>query len=270
MNICFKASRYTEQEVGSDYINVPLTKEEYYEFVSDLCNAQKIPFKEGDKGIFFEGCMPIEVMAERGAETLLFGPMRGDGLVNPHNNTEAFAIIQLRQDNVSGSMYNMVGFQTRLTYGEQDRIFKKIPGLKNMNILRHGSMHRNTFINSPSLLNSDMSLKENNKIFFAGQISGVEGYIESIAHGLFVAYSLLYNINNLESKVLKFDDSTILGALMQYIIKANAENFQPMKSNFGILRDLSLDDKKRYMKSKKRSEKKTAYSERSLDFIKNL
>lgn len=268
MDICFKASRYIKDiEDEGDYINAPLDKNEYYRFVEELRLGQKIPVQHGDGEIFFRGCMPVEVMANDSPDNLLHGPMRGDGLIDPRTGKAPYSAIQLRKDNAGGSIYNMVGFQTRLTYSEQKRIFKTIPGFANVDFLRLGSMHKNIYINSPQLLNPDMSFKAEPRIFVAGQISGVEGYVESIAHALFVSKALLSKIRKQE--FVPFPELTAIGALASYILKTSKKAFQPMKVNFGILTTLSDEDKKNFMsKGPKAYESRMAISKRSLDFFK--
>jgi len=269
MDICFKASRYAGVGEEGDYINAPMNKEEYYSFVEELKTSQKVPIQHGDKGIFFRGCMPVEVMAEDSPDHLLNGPMRGDGLIDPRTGRAPYAAIQLRQDNVLGTVYNMVGFQTRLIYGEQERIFKKIPGFKNIEFLRFGSMHRNIYINAPEVLGPDMNLKAEPKLFVAGQISGVEGYVESIAQGMFVARKL---ISKIKGTVLpELPVSTAIGSLCSYILKADKKGFQPMKINFGLLPPLSDEEKKLFLSKGPRSfQTKLALSKRSLSFFEKL
>ncbi|MEI6093571.1 MAG: methylenetetrahydrofolate--tRNA-(uracil(54)-C(5))-methyltransferase (FADH(2)-oxidizing) TrmFO [bacterium] len=264
MNICFRASRGGESEEG-DYINAPFSKEEYYQFVEELKKGEKIPVHSGDEGVFFRGCMPVEVMAEDSPDTLLYGPMRSDGIIDPRTGKRSYAVVQFRQDRAAGDIYNIVGFQTRLTYPEQKRIFSKIPGLENVEFVRLGSMHRNTFVNAPRVMNGDMSLKREKNLFLAGQISGVEGYIESIAQSFFVLRSLLIRLKNIELPVLP--NFTAMGALQNYLISADPKDFQPMKINFGLLPALSSDDKKAFMETKSKFENKLAFSRRSLFFF---
>ncbi len=269
MGICFKASRYAEVGDEGDYINAPMNKEEYYSFVEELKNAQKVPVQHGDKGIFFRGCMPVEVMAEDSPDHLLNGPMRGDGLVDPRTGKTPYAAIQLRQDNALGTICNMVGFQTRLVYGEQERIFRKVPGFKNVEFLRFGSMHRNIYVNAPHVLNPDMSFKVKPNLFVAGQISGVEGYVESIAHGMLVARKLIAKING--TVLPELPEFTAIGALCSYILKTDKKGFQPMKINFGLLPPLSDEEKKIFLSKGPRSfQTKLALSKRSLSFFEKL
>ncbi|MEI6080350.1 MAG: methylenetetrahydrofolate--tRNA-(uracil(54)-C(5))-methyltransferase (FADH(2)-oxidizing) TrmFO [bacterium] len=268
MSICFRASRGENSDDG-DYINAPFTKEEYYEFIEELKKGQKAPLHAGDEGVFFRGCMPVEVMAEDSPDTLLYGPMRGDGLTDPRTGKRPYAVIQFRQDRAAGDIYNMVGFQTRLIYPEQERVFRKIPGLAKAEFVRLGSMHRNTYVNAPRILNPDMSLKRDNNIFLAGQISGVEGYVESIAQSFFVARSLLKRLSpDTADRILPdFPVFTAMGALRNYLINAEPSTFQPMKINLGLLPALSLDDKKTFMVTKSKFENKLGFSRRSLAFF---
>lgn len=270
MNVCFKAERYgIPGEEGADYINCPLTKEQYYNFVEELIKAKKAPLHEGDEGVFFRGCMPIEAMAEDAPDTLLNGPMRGDGLIDPKNYTIPFSAIQLRQDDLNASVYNMVGFQTRLVYSEQERLFRRIPGLENAEFLRFGSMHRNTFLNAPKVLNHDMSVKLNEKIFVSGQISGVEGYVESIASAFYTAKGVLNKL--FKRSVLEFPPVTAMGSLKRHLSDADPKNFQPMKMNFGLLPELSPLDKKLFLeKGNKRHETRLALSKRSIALLKKI
>ncbi|MBI5417401.1 methylenetetrahydrofolate--tRNA-(uracil(54)-C(5))-methyltransferase (FADH(2)-oxidizing) TrmFO [Candidatus Poribacteria bacterium] len=250
-NKVFFASRYEkgENEKG-DYLNCPFTKEEYYAFVDAVIAGEKYPIKNFEKGIFFDGCMPIEQMAERGRETLLFGPMKPVGLVDPNTNKRPFAVVQLRQDNKIATLFNMVGFQTRLLWKEQDRIFRIIPGLENMEFLRYGSMHRNTFINSPKLLKDTNQLINNQNIFFAGQITGVEGYVESAASGLITGINAA---NYISGKPFKSPtSSTACGALLSYISDPELDFFQPMNINYGII---SISDDIKYIKNKEEKHK---------------
>lgn len=295
-NIAFFGNRY-EQEKGKDetiddwkerlhkqeasYINLPMNKDEYEKFVEELINAEVITLHEFEKREIFEGCMPVEVMAKRGKDTLRYGPLKPVGFDDPRTGKRPYAVIQLRQDNELETIYNIVGFQTNLKYGEQKRVFRLIPGLENAEFEKYGVMHRNTFINSPELLDKSYNLKKNNNIYFAGQITGVEGYVESIASGLVAGinavnrYRMLikdneiksnkidngsenninYNIINEKAKYTKleteenfkiiFPEDTMIGALAKYISTSN-NNFQPMNANFGILPELpeKIKDKK--------------------------
>ena len=303
MNIAFWGDRYSEErgkdedidvwkerikkEDNNSYINLPMNKEEYENFWRELVNAEVVELHEFEKREIFEGCMPIEVMAKRGIDTLRFGPLKPVGFTDLRTGRRPYAVIQLRQDNSEGNLFNMVGFQTNLKYGEQKRVFRLIPGLENAEFAKYGVMHRNTFINSPELLDETFNLKQNKNIFFAGQITGVEGYVESIASGLVAALNainkykklnknqaetiLLHNKTNMsiedsnletknklldcESKEEKtskiiFPEETMIGALSKYIATPNS-NFQPMNANFGIIPSLDerIKDKKlRYAK----------------------
>ena len=233
MNIAYRKSRYDQ---GDDsYINCPFTKEQYEVFYNELINGQIANLHEFDK--VFEGCMPIEVMAKRGEKTLRFGPLKPKGL--EYNGNKPYAVLQLRQDNVSATLYNMVGFQTNLTYGEQKRIFSLIPGLENAKFVRYGLMHRNTFICAPKHLNPDFSLKEYPDVYVVGQLSGVEGYVESAMSGLLCAVHL---VRKLEGKKFKpMPNETMMGSLVNYICNASIKGFAPMNANFGIMMNLLKD-----------------------------
>ena len=233
MNIAYKKSRYDQ---GDDsYINCPFSKEEYELFYHELVNAQVAKIHEFDKA-YFEGCMPIEVMAKRGVDTLRYGPLKPKGL-QMMDRPKAYAVLQLRQDNLIGDLYNMVGFQTNLTYPEQKRVFSLIPGLKNAKFVRYGLMHRNSYICSPLALSSDLSLKVNNNVFVTGQLSGVEGYVESSAIGILSA--IFIDLKMRDKQFIAPPTSTILGSLYNYIINANPKDFAPMNANFGILYNAS-------------------------------
>ncbi len=242
MRIAFRASRYDNGgEIEGDYINCPFTKEEYYAFVEALLNAERIElraFEEAIKsgvkaGHFFEGCLPVEIIAERGTDSLMFGPMRPVGLRDPRTGKRPYAVVQLRQDNLAGSLYNLVGFQTNLKFPEQKRVFRMIPGLESAEFMRYGQMHRNTFIASPKLLRSTLQHITRDDLFFAGQITGVEGYMGNIATGLLAGVNAarLYH----GEMPITLPDSTMLGALCHYVTHADLKDFQPMKANFGIL-----------------------------------
>ena len=245
MSKAYKASRYGRGT--DDYINCPMTEEEYSLFYDALVNAETAHLHDEDKKTVFEGCMPVEVMAKRGRETLLFGPLKPVGLENPKDGKEPYAVVQLRQDNKDGTLYNIVGFQTHLKFGEQKRVFSLIPGLANAEFVRYGVMHRNTFINSPKLLNRNLSLKKDEKVFFAGQLSGVEGYMESAASGIIAGINAVRYVKNEPPLILpKF---TMIGALLGFITDETVENFQPMGANFGIIPPLEThirDKKERY------------------------
>ena len=228
-----------------DYINCPMTKEEYYAFVDELLNAERADLHEFEKREIFEGCMPVEVMASRGKDTLRFGTLKPVGLFD-EDGKRPYAVLQLRKENETGTAYNLVGFQTNLKFGEQKRVFSMIPALHNAEFLRYGVMHRNTYIHSPVVLNRDFSFKNNRRIFFAGQITGVEGYVESAASGLLVAIRIADEILN--RPIHEFDDRTVCGALQTHI-STPTKDFQPMNANFGILSPLPVrirDKKERY------------------------
>ncbi len=257
-NIAFFGNRY-EQEKGKDetiedwkerlhkqeasYINLPMNKDEYEKFVEELINAEVITLHEFEKREIFEGCMPVEVMAKRGKDTLRYGPLKPVGFDDPRTGKRPYAVIQLRQDNELGTIYNIVGFQTNLKYGEQKRIFGMIPGLQNAEFVKYGVMHRNTYINSTKLLDNTYNFKDNKNIYFAGQITGVEGYVESISSGMVSALNAVAQIKN-ESRI-EFSNLTMIGALAKYISTAN-DKFQPMNANFGIIPELPkrIKDKK--------------------------
>ena len=242
MKVAFRASRYgTGEQEDGDYINCPLNKEDYYAFVEALLHAERIElraFEEAIKsgvkaGHFFEGCLPIEIIAERGLDSLAFGPMRPVGLKDPRTGKRPYAVVQLRQDNLAGSLYNLVGFQTNLKYLEQKRVLRMIPGLENAEFLRYGQMHRNTFIASPKLLRPTLQHRQRDDLFFAGQITGVEGYMGNIATGLLAGINAARRHHQDEPVILP--QTTMLGALCHYVTYADLKDFQPMKANFGIL-----------------------------------
>ncbi|MBQ4543766.1 MAG: methylenetetrahydrofolate--tRNA-(uracil(54)-C(5))-methyltransferase (FADH(2)-oxidizing) TrmFO, partial [Clostridia bacterium] len=257
MNIAYKAARYGKG--GDDYINCPMTKEQYEEFYKELVNAETAEVKEFENNVF-EGCMPVEVMAKRGHDTLLFGPLKPVGLPRP-DGTLPYAVVQLRQDNSEGSMYNLVGFQTHLKFGEQKRVFGLIPGLENAEFLRYGVMHKNTYINSPKLLDNTYRLKTDKNIFFAGQITGVEGYVESASSGLVAGINAA--MAALGKPPVVFDRATAHGALAHYVSDETVKNFQPMNVNFGILPSLE----ERIKAKKERYEK---ISKKALAIIENM
>lgn len=272
MNIAFWGDRYEqerakeedveewkkriEQNQEDNYINLPMNKEEYERFWNELVNAEVVELHNFEKREIFEGCMPIEVMAKRGMDTLRFGPLKPVGFTDPRTGFRPYAIVQLRQDNSEGDLFNMVGFQTNLKFGEQKRVFSLIPGLEKADFVKYGVMHRNTFINSPELLDETYNFKKNKNIFFAGQITGVEGYVESIASGLVAGLNAVEkyeedswikegNEQDKEDRKIIFSETTMIGALSKYIATEN-KNFQPMNANFGILPDLGekIKDKK--------------------------
>lgn len=232
-SIVYRASRYEngEQEEG-DYLNCPLNREQYYNLVDELLEAEKIETRDFEKGIYFESCLPVEVIAERGRDTLRFGPAKPVGLKDPKTGAIPYAVVQLRCENSQGSMYNMVGFQTKLKYPEQRRIFRQIPGLENAEFMRYGSMHRNTYINSPKLILPTLQFKYNELLFFAGQILGVEGYVESAAMGILAGINAANLI--LSRPFLSLPRETALGSLIKYITDTEVKNFQPMNINFGL------------------------------------
>lgn len=262
-NIAFYGNRY-EQEKRKDesveqwknrlenqeksYINLPINQEEYESFYNELINAEVVELHNFEKREIFEGCMPIEIMAKRGIDTLRYGPLKPVGFDDPRYAKRPYAVVQLRQDDSGANIYNIVGFQTNLKFGEQKRVFSLIPGLENADFIKYGVMHRNTYINSSELLDDTYNLKSNNNIFFAGQITGVEGYVESISSGMVAALNAVAKINGKEKA--KFPKETIIGALSKYISTPN-EKFQPMNANFGIVPELKekiKDKKKRYEK----------------------
>lgn len=231
MNKVYLASRYDKGEAA--YLNCPMTEEEFNVFYEALISAEVAELKEFEKEIYFEGCMPIEVMAKRGRQTVLFGPMKPVGLINPHTGKMPHAVVQLRQDNAAGTLYNLVGFQTHLKWGEQKRVLQLIPGLENAEFVRYGVMHRNTFINSPKLLNPTYQYKGRDNLFFAGQMTGVEGYVESAASGLIAGMNAGRMAKG--ESCLVFPPETTLGSMAHYITTADFKHFQPMNANFGLL-----------------------------------
>ena len=281
MNIAFWGDRYKQErekdeeieswkkriseDTENNYINLPMNKEEYEKFCNELVNAEVVELHNFEKKEIFEGCMPIEVMAKRGIDTLRFGPLKPVGFTDPRTGKRPYAIVQLRQDNSKGNLFNMVGFQTNLKFGEQKRVFRLIPGLENAEFTKYGVMHRNTFINSPELLDETYNLRKNENIFFAGQITGVEGYVESIASGLVAGLNAIKKFetgeNNNEIEKIIFPQETMIGALSKYIATPN-KNFQPMNANFGILPDLEE-------KIKDKKEKYGKLADRALEKIEN-
>ena len=268
MNIGFYGDRYEEErkkdedievwkkrisDQQASYINLPMNKEEYENFYKELVNAEVVILHEFEKREIFEGCMPIEIMAKRGIDTLRFGPLKPVGFTDLRTGKRPYAIVQLRQDNSEGNLYNLVGFQTNLKFGEQKRVFSLIPGLENAEFVKYGVMHRNTYINSTKLLDNTYNMKKNSNIYFAGQITGVEGYVESISSGLIAGINASNKILNKEKIIMPKE--TVIGALADYISTENT-NFQPMNANFGILPKLAeniKDKKERYNKLSKRS-----------------
>ncbi len=258
MTRAYRASRYGKGEAA--YINCPMTKEEYEAFWEALVNAEKAPTHEFEKEIFFEGCMPVEVMAARGKDTLLFGPMKPVGLENPETGERPYAVVQLRQDNAAGTLFNIVGFQTHLTWPEQRRVLGMIPALAKAEYMRYGVMHRNTFINSPLVLRSTMQLNDDPRIFFAGQMTGVEGYVESAASGLMAGVNAARLLFGLPS--VAFPPNTAHGALAQYITTTEPKHFQPMNVNFGLLPPLSERIRDKRLKKQKLAERAISVIER--------
>ena len=273
-DIAFYGNRY-EQEKGKEeteeewkkrlkeqdasYINLPMDKEEYEKFVEELINSEVVTLHEFEKREIFEGCMPIEVMAKRGTDTLRYGPLKPVGFDDPRTGKRPYAVVQLRQDNVEGSIYNIVGFQTNLKFGEQKRVFSMIPGLENAEFIKYGVMHRNTYINSTKLLDNTYNLKSNENIFFAGQITGVEGYVESIASGMVAALNACGKYQKKEKII--FPEVSMIGALAKYISTEN-DKFQPMNANFGIVPELEIKIKDKKLKYGK-------LADRGLETIKN-
>lgn len=245
--------RQSKQE--KSYINLPMNKEEYEKFCKELVEAEVITLHDFEKKEIFEGCMPVEIMAKRGIDTLRFGPLKPVGFDDPRYAKRPYAIVQLRQDNTDATIYNIVGFQTNLKFGEQKRVFSMIPGLQNAEFVKYGVMHRNTYINSTKLLDNTYNLKLNNNIYFAGQITGVEGYVESISSGMLAALNAIERFFDSGKKV-EFSEYTVIGSLAKYISTPN-DKFQPMNANFGILPELEgkkiRDKKERYMKLAERS-----------------
>ncbi|MCR5756590.1 MAG: methylenetetrahydrofolate--tRNA-(uracil(54)-C(5))-methyltransferase (FADH(2)-oxidizing) TrmFO [Selenomonas sp.] len=262
MTKAYRASRYGKGEAA--YINCPMTKEEYQAFWTELVNAEKAPTKDFEKEKFFEGCMPVEVMASRGEDTLLFGPLKPVGLEHPETGVRPYAVVQLRQDNASATLYNIVGFQTHLKWPEQRRVFGMIPGLEQAEFLRYGVMHRNTFLNSPLHMRPTFQFKEIDNLFFAGQMTGVEGYVESAASGLVAGINAARLAAGREPLV--FPVETCHGALAHYITTSEAKHFQPMNVNFGILPTIVLrNENGKIIKDKKA--KKMKLAERALQSI---
>lgn len=243
MDRAFKAARYGRG--SDDYINCPMNREEYENFYNALIGAELADVKEFEKNMVFEGCMPIESMAQRGADTMRFGPLKPVGLMDARTNIKPYAVVQLRQDNKNGTLYNIVGFQTHLKWPEQKRVFSLIPGLENAEFVRYGVMHRNTYINSPKLLDNTYNLKKNNSIYFAGQITGVEGYIESTSSGFVAGINAAAQILNKEK--VEFPSNTAIGSLSNYISDKSIKNFQPMNVNFGLFSniDTNIRDKRK-------------------------
>ena len=257
-DIVYRASRYENgvQEEG-DYLNCPLDRDQYYKLIDELLESEKIETRDFEKGIYFESCLPVEVIAERGRDSLRFGPARPVGLKDPRTGKAPFAVVQLRCENKEASMYNMVGFQTKLRYPEQRRIFRTIPGLEDAEFMRYGSMHRNTYINSPELMRPTLQSKDNDMLFFAGQILGVEGYIESAAMGILAGINAAKLIK--EEPLIVPPRETALGSLIQYITDTEVKNFQPMNINFGLFP--SVEGKM------KKAQKRELIANRALEYL---
>lgn len=267
MDKAFTASRYDKGD--ADYINCPMDKEEYLAFYQALLNAEKAEIKDFEKKLIFEGCMPVEVMAERGPDTLRYGPLKPVGLLDPKTGKTPYAVVQLRQDNKEGTLYNMVGFQTRLKWGEQKRVFAMIPALEKAEFVRYGVMHRNTFINSPELLSPSYRLKSRKNLFFAGQITGVEGYVESTASGLVAGINAYRVLEGL--KEVYFPNTTAIGALAYYVSTSSVGNFQPMNINFGLIEELKpTNSEGKHLKIKDKRVKNRMISERALSVIEDM
>lgn len=239
METAFFGARYNKGD--ADYINCPMNKEEYSAFYNELVNAKTVELHEFEKKNIFESCMPIEIMAKRGVDAIRFGPLKPVGIFNPKTNEKYYAVVQLRKENNMGTMYNMVGFQTNLMFPEQKRVFSIIPGLKNAEFLRYGVMHTNNYVNFPKCLDKYSRLKSNSHIFIVGQLSGVEGYVESIASGLYCAINVTRMLEGKE--LIFFSADTIIGGLYNYLVNANTDNFQPINANFGILNPINMRDK---------------------------
>lgn len=259
MEKVFVASRYDKGEAA--YLNCPMSEEEFDRFYEALITAEGVPLKEFEKEIFFEGCMPIEVMAKRGRQTMLFGPLKPVGLTDPRTGKQPFAVIQLRQDNSAATLYNIVGFQTHLKWPEQKRVFSLIPGLENVEIVRYGVMHRNTFINSPKLLKATYQYREREDLFFAGQMTGVEGYVESAASGLVAGINAARKAK--DEELLQFPVETVIGSMAHYITTTEAKHFQPMNANFGLLPELP-------QRIRNKKEKNERIAARALETIQNF
>lgn len=272
LTIAFKASRYDKgEEAEGDYLNCPFTPDEYFNFVRELASAERITLREFEEAIksgvkagpdkFFEGCLPAEIMASRGEQSLAFGPMRPVGLTDPRTGRRPYAVAQLRQDNLAGSLYNIVGFQTNLTWPEQKRVFRLIPGLQNAEFARYGQMHRNTFINSPTVLLPTLQSRARADLFFAGQITGIEGYMGNVASGLVAGWNAARWLHG--QPVVTLPATTLLGALCWYVTHAEAKTFQPMKAAFGIMPPLANPPRDKRARSK-------AYAERALADLENF
>jgi methylenetetrahydrofolate--tRNA-(uracil-5-)-methyltransferase len=254
MSKIYLASRYDKGEAA--YLNCPMTEEEFNIFYDALIHAETAPLKDFEKELYFEGCMPIEVMAARGRQTVLFGPMKPVGLINPYTNRLPYAVVQLRQDNAAGTLFNLVGFQTHLKWGEQKRVLSMIPGLENAEFVRYGVMHRNTFLNSPKLLEPTYQYKGNENLFFAGQMTGVEGYVESAASGLIAGLNAARLAQ--DQGCLVFPRETALGSMAHYVTSADPAHFQPMNANFGLFPPLANRVRSKKLKNEQIAERALA------------
>ncbi|MCR8848632.1 FADH(2)-oxidizing methylenetetrahydrofolate--tRNA-(uracil(54)-C(5))-methyltransferase TrmFO [Rossellomorea sp. SC111] len=259
MDKVYLKSRYDKGEAA--YLNCPMTEAEFNRFYEALISAETVPLKEFEKEVFFEGCMPIEVMASRGKKTMLFGPLKPVGLEDPKTGKRPYAVVQLRQDDAAGTLYNIVGFQTHLKWGPQKEVLQLIPGLQNADIVRYGVMHRNTFINSPNVLKDTYQLKNHENLFFAGQMTGVEGYVESAASGLIAGINAAKLAVGEEPVVFPYE--TAMGSMARYITTANKHNFQPMNANFGLFPELPK-------KVKGKKERNEEHANRALETIQNF
>jgi methylenetetrahydrofolate--tRNA-(uracil-5-)-methyltransferase len=257
MNVAFRASRYERGEGEGDYVNCPMSQSEYERFVRELVSAETIAMRdfEREDPQFFEACLPVEVLARRGARALAFGPLKPVGLTDPRTGRRPHAVVQLRQDNHSATLYNLVGFQTNLAWGEQERVFRLVPGLEQAEFVRFGQMHRNTFINAPTLLLPTMQFRSRSDLFFAGQITGTEGYIGSVASGFVAGLNASRLVNGLDP--VSFPATTMIGALCNYVSNAEPDGFQPMKANFGLFPPLDPP-------VRKKRERYAAYARRGL------
>lgn len=259
MEKVYLKSRYDKGEAA--YLNCPMTEEEFNRFYDALISAETAPLKEFEKEIFFEGCMPIEVMAARGKKTMLFGPLKPVGLEDPRTGKRPFAVVQLRQDDAAGKLFNMVGFQTHLKWGAQKEVFRMIPGLENAEIVRYGVMHRNTFINSPKVLKATYQFRGREDLFFAGQMTGVEGYVESAASGLIAGINAARLVRG--QQPVEFPQETAIGSMARYITTTSPDHFQPMNANFGLFPELPT-------RIKGKQERNLQYAERALQTIQNF
>jgi methylenetetrahydrofolate--tRNA-(uracil-5-)-methyltransferase len=259
MDKVYLKSRYDKGEAA--YLNCPMNEEEFNLFYEALITAEAVPLKEFEKEVFFEGCMPIEIMAARGKKTMLFGPLKPVGLEDPKTGKRPYAVVQLRQDDAAGTLFNIVGFQTHLKWGAQKDVIRLIPGLENVEIIRYGVMHRNTFINSPKVLKATYQFRNREDLFFAGQMTGVEGYVESAASGLVAGINAARFVQGLDT--LEFPGETAIGSMARYITTANPENFQPMNANFGLFPELSV-------RIKGKQERNLEYANRALETIQNF